>query len=258
MKHKTIAEIKKMLADSTVDSGIINRLRQDTRKGVKQVLTAYDRKQERLQRMLEAQEIKRQFDRRFSPGETLIAGVDEAGRGPLAGPVTAAAVILPEDFSLPGLTDSKQLTATERERFNQIIIKEAVAFHVAVIEREVIDRLNIYEATKLAMREAIVALRPIPNVALVDAVELRIPSTRTEAIIKGDDLSLSIAAASILAKVKRDNIMTELDEAFPAYELKHNKGYGTKAHLSALERHGPSPCHRRSFAPVTTILKEGS
>ena len=253
MKQKTIAEIRAMLSETAISQEVLENLRKDARKGVQQLVSTFERKQKKTAEMLQAEEEKRQFDRSFSKGNMLLAGVDEAGRGPLAGPVTAAAVILPQGFSLPGLTDSKQLTENERNRFYDIIKREAVAWQIIVIDRAFIDRVNIYEATKLAMKEAIISLTPLPEIALIDAVKLQLPEIETEAVIKGDDKSLAIAAASILAKVKRDAIMAELDEQYPVYEFAKNKGYGTQAHLEALRTYGPCSCHRRSFAPVSNL-----
>ena len=182
-------------------------------------------------------------------GITLIAGVDEVGRGPLIGPVVAAAVILPKDFHLDGLTDSKKLSEKKREQYYEIIKKEAVAIGVGVISEKRIDEINIYEATKEAMKEAINNLNPKPEHILIDAMplELDIPTT---SIIKGDLLSISISAASVIAKVERDHMLYEIDEKFPMYDLKNNKGYGTKKHLEAIKEYGITKYHRLSYKPV--------
>jgi ribonuclease HII len=182
-------------------------------------------------------------------GITLIAGVDEVGRGPLIGPVVAAAVILPKNFKLDGLTDSKKLSEKKREQFYEIIKKEAVAVGVGVISEKRIDEINIYEATKEAMQEAINNLSVKPEHILIDAMplELDIPTT---SIIKGDLLSISISAASVIAKVTRDHMLYEIDKEFPMYDLKNNKGYGTKKHLEAIKEYGITKYHRLSFKPV--------
>ncbi len=182
-------------------------------------------------------------------GITLIAGVDEVGRGPLIGPVVAAAVILPKNFKLDGLTDSKKLSEKKREQFYEIIKKEAVAVGVGIISEKRIDEINIYEATKEAMQEAINNLSVKPEHILIDAMplELDIPTT---SIIKGDLLSISISAASVIAKVTRDHMLYEIDKEFPMYDLKNNKGYGTKKHLEAIKQYGITKYHRLSFKPV--------
>lgn len=182
-------------------------------------------------------------------GITLIAGVDEVGRGPLIGPVVAAAVILPKNFKLEGLTDSKKLSEKKRELFYQIIKEQAISIGIGVISEKRIDEINIYEATKEAMYEAIDNLNPKPEHVLIDAMplDLEIPST---SIIKGDLLSISISAASVIAKVTRDHMLYEMDKEYPMYDLKNNKGYGTKKHLEAIRKYGITKYHRLSYKPV--------
>jgi ribonuclease HII len=180
-----------------------------------------------------------------------IAGIDEAGRGPLAGPVTAAAVILPTGFSCPGLDDSKKMSAAKRQTIYERLTGEpGLIWAVATASREEIDRLNILRATHLAMRRATEALNPLPDHCLIDGLPLRDFPFPYDAIIKGDGLSLSIAAASIIAKVTRDRLMAEIDREFPQFGFAKHQGYGTKAHLEALRNHGPCRHHRRSFQPV--------
>ena len=182
-------------------------------------------------------------------GITLIAGVDEVGRGPLIGPVVAASVILPKNFKLDGLTDSKKLSEKKREEYYEIIKKEAVSIGVGIISEKRIDEINIYEATKEAMKEAINNLNPKPEHILIDAMplDLEIPTT---SIIKGDLLSLTISAASVIAKVTRDHMLYDIDKEYPMYDLKNNKGYGTKKHLEAIKQYGITKYHRLSFKPV--------
>ena len=183
-----------------------------------------------------------------------IAGVDEAGRGPLAGPVVAAAVIVPRGFSCPGLDDSKKLSASKRESLYQVLTQDpGVIWSVATAEREEIDRLNILRATHLAMRRAVEALATRPDHCLIDGLPVRGFPIPHDAIIKGDGLSLSIAAASIIAKVTRDALMREIDREFPQFGFAKHQGYGTKAHLEALRNHGPCRHHRRSFQPVAQL-----
>lgn len=179
----------------------------------------------------------------------LIAGVDEVGRGPLIGPVVAAAVILPKDFKLDGLTDSKKLSEKKREYFYKIIKKEAIGIGVGVIDEKRIDEINIYEATKEAMKAAIDNLSVKPEHILIDAMKLNL-DIPTTSIIKGDLLSISISAASVIAKVERDHMLYEIDKEFPMYDLKNNKGYGTKKHLEALKEYGITKYHRLSYRPV--------
>ena len=183
-----------------------------------------------------------------------IAGIDEAGRGPLAGPVAAAAVILPKNFSCPGLDDSKKISASKREIFYERLTTDpAILWTVATADREEIDRLNILKATHLAMRRAAEALDPSPDHCLIDGLPVKDFPFCHDGIIKGDGLSLSIAAASIIAKVTRDRIMRELDAEFPQFGFAKHQGYGTKVHLEALRIHGPCRHHRRSFQPVAQL-----
>lgn len=186
----------------------------------------------------------------------LIAGVDEAGRGPLAGPVVAAAVIIPADFPKSGLKDSKKLTKKDREFFFALIKEKAVAFEVALVEAEEIDRINIFQATLKAMAESVRGLRETPGKILVDGNKT-IPGIDLpqEAIVKGDSLHPAIMCAAIMAKVTRDRLMNDLHKQYPQYGFRLHKGYGTKLHLTRLKLHGPSPAHRKSFAPVRELLE---
>lgn len=189
-------------------------------------------------------------------GITLIAGVDEVGRGPLVGPVVAACVVLPEDFNLDGLTDSKKLSEKKRDFYFDEIKKIALGVGVGIIDEKKIDEVNIYEATKLAMKKAIndcLKNCKIEHI-LIDAMplELDIPTT---SIIKGDLKSITISAASVIAKVTRDRMLDELHEKFPMYDFKKNKGYPTKKHLEAIEEYGILPEHRRSYGPVKNYIE---
>ena len=184
-------------------------------------------------------------------GIDIIGGVDEVGRGPLIGSVVASCVVLPKDFVLKGLTDSKKLSEKKRNEFYEIIKKEALAIGIGKVSEKVIDKVNIYEATKIAMTMAINQVKEQINLeyVLIDAMPLSI-DIPTNSIIKGDAKSISIAAASVIAKVTRDKMMYELDEKYPMYDLKNNKGYGTKKHLQALKEYGITKYHRLSYAPV--------
>ena len=187
-----------------------------------------------------------------------IAGMDEAGRGPLAGPVVAAAVILPVRCCLAGVDDSKQLSARERDLLYSTILKRAVGVGVGSATPQEIDRMNILEATRLAMRRAVADLHPPPDYVLIDAVTLPYLDLPIRPVIKGDALSLSIAAASIVAKVTRDRLMTEYHQSYPLYNFLSHKGYGTEEHLDRLARYGPCPIHRRTFAPVVDAISRMS
>jgi ribonuclease HII len=185
----------------------------------------------------------------WQSGARLVAGVDEVGRGSLFGPVVAAAVILDPGYRIRGLRDSKLLPAERREALAERIREHAIAWAIAAVDAARIDQINIYQASRVAMREAVTHLQPLPDHLLIDAMRLD-SDLPQRAIIHGDALSASIAAASILAKVERDRWVREWDPIFPVYGLASNKGYSTPHHLAALRQHGPSPLHRQSFAPV--------
>ena len=186
----------------------------------------------------------------YEAGYRLVAGGDEAGRGPLAGPVVAAACILPPSFDLPGLNDSKKLTDKKREFLNQMIQQQALAYSLGSASVTEIDTLNILQATKLAMQRAIEKLALTPDYILVDGRDKLDITLRHEPVIGGDRLSANIAAASILAKVARDKIMCDLQQLYPNYSFDLHKGYCTKLHLAEIDKFGPCPVHRRSFAPI--------
>lgn len=180
-------------------------------------------------------------------GYSVICGVDEAGRGPLAGPVCAAAVILPTDCEIEGLNDSKKLTEKKRDALYDVIKEKAIAYSIALVDEKTIDEINILQATFKAMREAINSLEPKPDIALIDGNAKPNSGIAERTVVKGDAKSMSIAAASVLAKVTRDRLMLEIDEKYPEYQFKKHKGYGTKLHYEALEKYGPSPVHRMTF-----------
>ncbi|MFA1818588.1 ribonuclease HII [Virgibacillus oceani] len=251
MNNKTITQIKQLMEEEKIQEKEIAALKEDKRKGVQLLIQSYEkRKQKEI-------ELEKQFiqmchyeNTAYANGCQYIAGIDEAGRGPLAGPIVAAAVILPSNFRLLGLNDSKQLNEKIRNDFFSIIKQEAVSYGVSAIPSQRIDELNIYEATKLAMRDAIDQLNPAPHHVLIDAVNLTHLPCTSESVIKGDEQSISIAAASILAKVTRDQLMQQIHNEFPIYDFKSNMGYGTKHHLQSISDHGISPYHRKSFAPI--------
>lgn len=250
MKQMTIQQVKEKLDSDQLSEQELSQLEQDTRKGIQQLLQKWRQKKEKeqqlLQKFIEMTKIEHSLREK---GFTYIAGVDEVGRGPLAGPVVAAAVILPEDFKAPGLNDSKQLTEKERDCFYTLIIEKAIAYGIGIVEAAEIDKLNIYSAAKKAMTQAVLNLKQRPDYVLIDAMELSLPIPQ-QSIIKGDEKSISIAASSVLAKVTRDNMMKEYSSMYPHYGFDKNMGYGTKEHLEALKHYGITPIHRRSFSPV--------
>lgn len=185
-----------------------------------------------------------------------IAGLDEVGRGPMFGPVVAAAVILPHGFRLDGLNDSKQLSEKKRLQFDTEIRKNAIAWSIAAVDVETIDRINIRQASLLAMRQAVERLALSPDYLLIDGLDTIDWPCPQQSVIQGDGTSLSIAAASVLAKVHRDGLLVELDAVFPGYGLARHKGYCSPEHLEALARLGPTPMHRKSFAPVAQTVLE--
>lgn len=186
-------------------------------------------------------------------GINWIAGVDEAGRGPLVGPVVAGAVILPKNYELEGLNDSKQLSEKKREKYFEIIKKEALAYGVGIVDAKTIDEINIYEASRLAMMQALQNLKIKPEIVLSDAMPLFLDVPNVP-IVHGDALSISIAAASVVAKVTRDHLMLELDKKHPEYEFRNHKGYPTKRHLELLEKYGPLEDYRFTYKPVRALM----
>lgn len=198
--------------------------------------------------------MERQFGLEFDGGVTLVAGVDEVGRGPLAGPVVTAAVILDPARPIEGLADSKKLSEKKREALAELIKERALAWAIGRAEVEEIDRLNILQATMLAMQRAVAGLSPAPQHALIDGNCCPKLSCSAEAIVQGDGKVPAISAASILAKVTRDREMVEMDALYPGYGLSSHKGYPCKSHIEALERLGVTPIHRRSFGPVKKLL----
>ena len=183
----------------------------------------------------------------YSNGFKIICGVDEAGRGPLAGPVCAAAVILPKGLVIPGLTDSKKLTDKKRRELFPIIKEQAIAYGIGLASHEEIDEINILQATYLAMERALAQLTVKPDIAMIDGNRAKDFGLPVRTVVKGDSLSMNIAAASILAKVTRDDLLVEMAEKYPEYSFEVHKGYGTKAHYEALRQHGASAIHRKTF-----------
>ncbi|MEK5231111.1 ribonuclease HII [Lysinibacillus sp. FSL K6-0232] len=249
---QTIKEITVALKAATTYESWMEALQQDSRAGVQKAWQQFIKRMNKQQQLQQQHDAKIAFDAQFGQ---LVAGVDEAGRGPLAGPVVTAAVILPENCqALLGLNDSKQLSRDTRERMSILVKEHALSYSIHFLNATKIDELNIYEATKQSMAASVEGLHIKPNFVIADAMTLPIPIPQ-RSIIKGDAQSLAIAAASILAKTARDHYMEELAQEFPQYGFEQHAGYGTKQHLEALAKYGPTIHHRTSFEPIKSMLK---
>ncbi|WP_404351470.1 ribonuclease HII [Sutcliffiella horikoshii] len=255
MAKLSIKEIEQILAETENEQDpFLLSIKSDERKGVQVLLSRWEKRQQEKQKLIDQFIEMQKYERaHWEKGSRYIAGIDEVGRGPLAGPVVAAAVILPEDFQLYGLTDSKKLSPQKRELFYDYIKKNALSYGIGIVMPSDIDKVNIYEATKLAMMEAVKNLSLTPDHLLIDAMKLDVGIAQTS-IIKGDATSISIAAASVLAKETRDAYMKNLAVEFPQYGFDKNMGYGTREHLIALEEVGVTREHRRSFSPVKEMV----
>ena len=253
----TIKEVKERLAMiDELDHPLFEELILDGRAGVQAAISKRKRElQKQVDEDLRLEKMLAYEKELYAQGIDLIAGVDEVGRGPLAGPVVAAAVILPKACKIPGLNDSKKIPKSKHKEIYEAVLQNAVAIGIGIKDNQVIDQVNIYEATKLAMMEAIGQLEPQPQHLLIDAMKLDLPISQTS-IIKGDANSLSIAAASIVAKVTRDQMMEEFDCEYPGYDFTQNAGYGTANHLAGLHKLGVTPIHRRSFEPVKSMCED--
>jgi ribonuclease HII len=259
VRRRSLAELRHRYVEQrrALPLAIEQALRVDPRREAQAIIAAVERR--RRDNRAEGQRLRHlsRFEVELQArGIVCIAGVDEAGMSPLAGPVAAAAVILEPGWRVPGIDDSKKVAAQTRSELAEVIRKNAIGFAVAFAEPDEIDRLNIYWAGLVAMRRAVEALAPEPEHLLVDARTIPFCKTPQRRLVHGDALSISIAAASILAKTARDARMAELDLAYPGYGLLQHKGYPVKQHLAALARLGPSPIHRRSFAPVQAALRQ--
>ena len=247
----TIKELNKYFALKQPDAEVINLLKEDSRKGVQQLARRLEKKQERQDKLRQDWQQREAYcDKLRNQGYNLICGLDEAGRGPLAGPVAAGAVILPADCYLPGLDDSKKLSAAKREELAAWIQEIALDWEVVLVNSSRIDEINILQATCQAMETALKRLKIDPHYLLLDGELELSTSIPQEKVIDGDARINTIAAASILAKVTRDTLMEEYHQQYPQYNFASNKGYGTAEHIAALEKYGPSPIHRQSFAVV--------
>lgn len=259
MTNYTIKEIELLLQEvDTLDDVRLAALKEDPRKGVQKLLQRHYKQAEKKALLYQDFRNKLRYEENIWKTETVqyIAGIDEVGRGPLAGPVVAASVILPKNpQKLVGVNDSKTLSKEKREYFAELIKEEAIAYLIIEMDNHYIDKYNIFKAIQDAMLKSAMGLAIKPQHLLIDAMKLRTQVPQTS-IIKGDLNSLSIAAASIVAKVYRDQLMTQYHELYPEFEFATNMGYGTKSHLIALKEFGYTPIHRKTFAPISTMIKK--
>ena len=247
---QSISEIKGILSNCSMETlpEQIKQFEEDSRKGVQTALASFRKKYEKYQQELERLEEILTYERGlWEAGYDLVAGIDEVGRGPLAGPVVAAAVILPKECKIEGVNDSKKLSAKKREELYDIILEKAVSYGIGIVSNERIDEINILQATYEAMRDALSQLKPKADYILADAVTIPMVSTPQRGIVKGDAKSMSIGAASIVAKVYRDRLMEAYDEVYPGYGFASNKGYGAAEHLEGIRKQGITPIHRKTF-----------
>ncbi len=254
---KKIAEIKREIESTPMEGwdALLQEYEADERSGVKRLIESCRRRQKAYERELVRLEEMREFEDRYGRECSCICGIDEAGRGPLAGPVVAGAVILPEDCRILYLNDSKKLSAGRREELFDEIREKAVAYGIGMSSPARIDQINILQATYEAMTHAVEDLNVVPDLLLNDAVTIPQLPIRQVGIIKGDARSVSIAAASIMAKVTRDRLMEEYAELYPEYGFERHKGYGSAAHIEAIRKYGPCPIHRTTF--IRKFVKEG-
>lgn len=256
MKTKEIEHILQQTATSDLPA-ILEILQQDSRKAVQNLAQKYQRQMEKQEKERLRIAAMWQFEEKAKAnGYQWIAGTDEVGRGPLAGPVVAAAVILPEDAELPEIKDSKKLTEKQREHLDGLIKQQAIAWAIAEVDEKTIDAINILEASRLAMQKSVQALQQPADFVLVDGLpnpQITLPS---EAVVKGDNRSISIAAAAIIAKVYRDHLMDEYDRQYPGYGFAANKGYPTAEHIAYVTEAGPCPIHRMTFRPLSELPKK--
>lgn len=245
---EAISQIKERFQteEETVLTALIKEYREDERAGVQKLISSAEKKLMALAKERERMENMKQYERKYAD-YSYIAGIDEVGRGPLAGPVVTCAVILPKECDLFYINDSKKLSEKKREQLCEEIKQCAIAYKIGLVEHTVIDEINILQATYKAMRQSIAGLDPAPDLLLNDAVTIPEVSIRQIPIIKGDANSISIAAASIVAKVTRDHMMEEYDKLYPGYDFASNKGYGSAKHIKAIQTLGPCPIHRMSF-----------
>ncbi|MFL8799478.1 MULTISPECIES: ribonuclease HII [unclassified Clostridioides] len=250
MQNKSVREIKEIIETLEVEKYMqyIELLRVDDRKSVQSLAIKLAKKLDNIRREEERLETINIFENEgYNKGYLYIGGIDEAGRGPLAGPVVASVVVFKKDTKIEGVNDSKKLSEAKRDELFEVIKKEALDYGIGIVNNEEIDEFNILNATYMAMKKAINCLKQAPDYLLVDAATIPGIDIAQNPIVKGDSKSISIAAASILAKVTRDSIMYQYDRVYPEYGFKSHKGYGTKEHYEAIEKHGITPMHRKSF-----------
>ena len=250
MKNKSVKEINAIIESINPNQYLeyIELLKVDERKSVKNIAIKLSKKLDKIKAENERLELINTFENEgYEKGYTYIGGIDEAGRGPLAGPVVAAVVVFKPGTKIEGINDSKKLSESKREELFDIIKNEALDYGIGIVQREEIDEYNILNATYMAMKKALNCLKQTPDYLLVDAAHVPDIDIEQKSIIKGDSKSISIAAASILAKVTRDHIMYEYDKIYPEYGFESHKGYGTDKHYQAIREHGITPIHRRSF-----------
>ncbi|BEP29394.1 ribonuclease HII [Helicovermis profundi] len=245
----SVKEIKKYIDnnDNFNNNKFIESLLKDTRKAVNKLGEKMLRDKNKMNLLIEKSEFMKSYERKYWDNNIIVGGIDEVGRGPLFGPVVSAVVILPPNYSLLGVDDSKKLTEKKREELYNIIIKDALDYSVGIVDNKIIDEINILNATKLSMKNAILKLKTKPKHLLIDALKLDDVNIPQTAIIKGDAKSVSIAAASIVAKVTRDRMIVELSKDYNNYDFENNKGYGTKKHYDGIKKHGITPYHRKTF-----------
>ncbi|HHW47108.1 MAG TPA: ribonuclease HII [Clostridiaceae bacterium] len=252
----TLREIEEKIKGLDIDDALnyLHSVEPGFGNSIKRLISKYEKKKESMAKEIARIDAMYAYERKaYEKGYRYIAGVDEAGRGPLAGPVVAAAVILPDNVCIYGLNDSKKLTPKQRDSLYDEITEKAVSFSIGIVDEKQIDSINILNATKTAMEKAISSLKPQPDIIFIDAVELENIKIEQVPIVKGDSKSISIAAASIVAKVTRDRLIDELDQFYPQYGFKKHKGYGTKEHIKAIKKYGICPIHRVSFTKKFTL-----
>lgn len=247
----SIKQIEALFASGEITDEIVEALRKDSRAAAGRLVKRYERQQKEIQRI---EAMYRYEKEARNEGHSNIAGVDEAGRGPLAGPVSVAAVILPDGLIIPKINDSKKLSEKVRNELYDEIMAKAISVRQVFVDERTIDRVNILQATMNGMYEAIFALDPQPDKVLLDAVRLENLPMASLSLIKGDAKSATIAAASVIAKVARDRLMDEYDRKYPEYGFCEHKGYGTASHIEAIKKYGPCPIHRRSFEPIKSMI----
>lgn len=247
-----VKELEALFTEGNVTEELLEACRNDSRAAAAKLIKRWERQKAEEQRVLAMLRYEQEAE---AEGLDMVAGVDEAGRGPLAGPVSVAAVILPKGLIIPHINDSKKLSAAMRDKLYDEIMEKALCVKQIFVDERTIDRVNILQATMNGMYEAIFALDPQPKKVLLDAVQLSELPMPSHGIIKGDAKSASIAAASIIAKVSRDRLMDEYDKKYPQYGFAGHKGYGTAQHIEAIRKYGPCPIHRLSFEPIKSMVE---